>query len=134
MALCANALPCVVSNASRVLATLHSSVRRTVANLNVAANNQVKPSASVAGYCELDSHADTCVLGSNFVPLYFTERVFDVSPYDSQNYQPSKEVPIVAGSMTFQSQSTGQTFILVINEALWMGDKLSHLLINPNQF
>ena len=28
---------------------------------------------------------------------------------------------------------TGQTYIIIINEALYYGTKLDHLLINPNQ-
>ena len=33
----------------------------------------------------------------------------------------------------YQSVYTGQIYILIFNEALWMGDQLDHTLINPNQ-
>ena len=81
---------------------------------------------------ELDSHADTCALGSNFVPLQFTGRVCDVSPYNSK-YDPERDVPIVSGATAYTDQHTGQVFVLVINEALWFGDRLTNSLINPNQ-
>ena len=34
---------------------------------------------------------------------------------------------------TWQSEDTAQTYILVMNEALWMGDSMECTLINPNQ-
>ena len=83
--------------------------------------------------CELDSHADTCALGCNFLPLSYTGRVCDVSPYNSSAYQPERNIPIVSAATAFTCQDTGQTFILVINEALWFGDRLAHSLINLNQ-
>ena len=83
--------------------------------------------------CELDSHADTCALGCNFLPLSFTGRVCDVSPYNSPAYQPERDIPIVTAATAFTCQHTGKTFILVINEALWFGDRLARSLINPNQ-
>ena len=82
--------------------------------------------------CELDSHADTCALGRNFIPLSYTGRVCDVSPYN-QSYQPEKNVPIITGATAYTCQHTGQTYILIINEGLWLGTKMDHSLLNPNQ-
>jgi len=42
-------------------------------------------------------------------------------------------VPIVHAATAWQSNETGQTYILVFHEALWMGHSLEHSLINPNQ-
>jgi hypothetical protein len=39
----------------------------------------------------------------------------------------------VTAATAYTCQDTGQTYILVINEALWFGDRLAHSLINPNQ-
>ena len=86
----------------------------------------------ISGKMELDSHADTCVLGINFVILEYSGRVCDVYPY-SQEYTAIKDVPIVKGATAVQDQATGETYILIINEGLWYGDKLDHSLINPNQ-
>ena len=33
----------------------------------------------------------------------------------------------------WQSPESGQIYILIFNEALWMGDTLDHTLVNPNQ-
>ena len=82
---------------------------------------------------ELDSHADTCALGLNFIILHYTGRVCDVSPYNVQAYEPQRNIPIVTASTAYTDQETGEVFIIVINEALWFGDSLSNSLINPNQ-
>ena len=81
---------------------------------------------------EMDSHADTIVLGSNAIILHYTSRVCDVSPY-SNSYEPIKNVPIVTGATAVTSGATAETVILVFNEAIWMGDHLQHSLLNPNQ-
>ena len=87
---------------------------------------------TVYGRMELDSHADTIVLGKNAIVLQHTNRECDVSPY-SDSYAPIRNVPIVTGATAITSTETGETSILVFNEAIWMGDHLSHSLINPNQ-
>jgi hypothetical protein len=81
---------------------------------------------------ELDSHADTIVLGSNAVILQYTSRECDVSPY-SDSYDPIQNVPIVKGATAVTNATTGETLILVFNEAIWMGNHLDHSLLNPNQ-
>ena len=83
--------------------------------------------------CELDSHADTCALGCNFVPLSYTGRVCDVSPYNAEHGICEKNVPIITGATAYTCQSSGQNFILVANEGLWFGPRLSHSLFNQNQ-
>ena len=42
-------------------------------------------------------------------------------------------VPIVSGATVWDDPVTGQTYILVINEGLYYGNKMYHSLINPNQ-
>lgn len=88
-------------------------------NIGTSANN------------EADTNADTCCLGSNFTVLSYTNRTADVYPYDA-SYEPVKSVPIVSGATTYHHPN-GDAFILIINEALYYGDKLDHSLINPNQ-
>jgi hypothetical protein len=80
------------------------------------------------GRMEMDTHADTCLLGINFVILEYSGRVCDVYPY-SQDY----EAINVQGATAVQDQDTGETFILVIHEGLWYDDRMHHSLINPNQ-
>jgi hypothetical protein len=83
--------------------------------------------------CELDSHADTCALGSNFIPLSFTGRACDVTPYNAETYEPERDIPIISGATAYTCQDSGQTYILVVNEGLWFGEKLQNTLLNPNQ-
>jgi hypothetical protein len=78
--------------------------------------------------CELDSHADTCALGCDFVPLSYTGRVCDVSPYNAKKGDCEKNVPIVTGATAYTCQTSGQTFILIINEGLWFSHKFSRFL------
>ena len=84
------------------------------------------------GRIELDSHADTVVLGSNAVVLHYTGNECEVSPY-SDEYEAISNVPVVRGATLWTDQNDNQGYILVFNEALWMGDTLPHSLINPNQ-
>lgn len=84
------------------------------------------------GRIELDSHADTIVFGKNCTVLHYTGRECDVSPY-TDAYESIKSVPIAQAATAWTSQTSGITYILVFNEGLWMGDKMDHTLINPNQ-
>ena len=105
-----------------------SSQRRTS-----AASTAPQRKAGISyGKCELDSHADTIVAGSNCIILNYAGKVCDVSPY-RDDYTPVTNVPIVNAATAWQSSHTGQTYILVFNESLWMGDSMDTTLVNPNQ-
>jgi len=81
--------------------------------------------------CEMDSHADTCFLGSNYIPIYYTGKICDVAPFLSD--LPNQEgIPICSGATAFED-ANGCTFVLIINEALWFGDRMKNSFINPNQ-
>jgi hypothetical protein len=90
------------------------------------------PEDPIFGQVEMDSHADTCVLGKNFIILHSTGRECDVYPY-TDSYDGIKGVQIVTGATSWTCQATGETFVLVVHEALWMPDSLAHSLVNPNQ-
>ena len=64
--------------------------------------------------------------------MQITNRTADVFPYND-NYQPVTNVPIVSGATAYDDVTSGQTIILIINEALYYGKKLNHSLLNPNQ-
>ena len=83
------------------------------------------------GRCEMDSHADTCVAGSNCVVLEYTGRVAAVEAY-SPDY-PSKQVPIATVATAYDCPTSGATFVLIINEALYFGHSLHFSLLSPNQ-
>ena len=84
-----------------------------------------------SGRCKMDSHADTCVAGSNCVVLEFTGRTAEVEAY-SPDY-PSKQIPIATVATAYDCPTSGATFVLIINEALYFGDSLPFSLISPNQ-
>ena len=44
-----------------------------------------------------------------------------------------KTVPIVQAAIAFLSKDAGQTYILMLNEVMWMVNQMDHSLINPNQ-
>ena len=114
----------------RVIARIVSSTRRP--RNTSQSNGQTNRALPTHGRIELDSHADTVVLGSNAVVLHYTGNVCEVSPY-SDEYEAISNVPVVRGATLWTDQNDNQGYILVFNEALWMGDTLPHSLINPNQ-
>ncbi|KAI2500086.1 Reverse transcriptase (RNA-dependent DNA polymerase) [Fragilaria crotonensis] len=90
------------------------------------------PAENTSALNECDSNADTCCLGKNFVVLHSTFRTADVYSYDF-SMVPIENVPIVSAATAYDDPTTGDTFILVFNEALYYSTKLDHSLINPNQ-
>jgi hypothetical protein len=107
-----------------------SSLRRRVSHTNGMFN--AIPREPVHSTLEMDTHADKYVLGPNFVILHYTSRECDVSPY-TEVYESVTAVPIVSGATAWTDKRTGLTYILVVNEALWMPDTVTSSLINPNQ-
>ena len=83
---------------------------------------------------EFDSHADTCVLGPNFIMLSDTGQTCTVNPYLS-SYQAVNNIKIISGATAIQHHVTGEIYILVYNQSLWFGDNpnMTHSLINQNQ-
>lgn len=84
------------------------------------------------GRIEMDTHADTIVFGRNFVPMSFSGRECDVSPF-TDSYNKINSVPIASAATAWTSSDTGTTYILVFHEGLWMPEQMEHSLINPNQ-
>eukprot|EP00536_Pseudo-nitzschia_multiseries_P010265 jgi/Psemu1/25446/gm1.25446_g len=87
-----------------------------------------------AGYCELDSHADTTAAGSNMVllnPDQIRTHV-DVAPF-SEEYKPIKKIPIGSCATAWTSPTSGQVYIIVFHQALYFGNKLKNSLICSNQ-
>jgi len=67
----------------------------------------------------------------NFVPIYFNRKVCNVAPFLSA-FPNQQGVQICSGATAYDDDD-GCTNILVMNEALWFGEKIQHRLINPNQ-
>ena len=81
--------------------------------------------------CDFDSHADTCCMGRNFAPLYFTDEVVDVTPF-TDRYTAMRDVPIASGATHIQLHD-GTEYILEVHQGLWFGDQLESSLLNPYQ-
>jgi hypothetical protein len=63
---------------------------------------------------ELDSHADTCVVGSNTVLLWYTDHHNTVSPFIGE-YTPLKNIPVASVATAWDNPKDGSTIILVLN-------------------
>jgi hypothetical protein len=83
-------------------------------------------------HSKLDSHADTCVAGANTIPLWYTDQRVNVSPFIG-DYTPIADVPIASVATAWDDPTNGRTIILVINEALFFGERMTYLLLCPNQ-
>ena len=84
------------------------------------------------GRIELDTHADMTVLVSICVILSYTGNECEVSPYSSE-YEAVWNIPVVTGGKVLTNPMDGMAHLLIFHESLWMGDKLDHTLVNPNQ-
>jgi len=72
------------------------------------------PMPDVVNRTELDSHADTCIAGTNTVPLWYTDCSVSGSPFIGE-YQPLVDVPIASVATPWDSPDTGETYILTRN-------------------
>jgi len=79
---------------------------------------------------EIDNHADTCCLGSNFRLMTYTNQVCTVNGF--LDGMEETDIPIVTGATAWVSPN-GDKYILVVNQGLWFGNKLEKSLLNPNQ-
>ena len=79
---------------------------------------------------EIDSRADTCCLGENFMVESFTGQVCKVNGFMDQ--MTVEDIPIATGITAYDIPG-GKTILLVFNQSLYFGPKMNHSLINPNQ-
>jgi hypothetical protein len=86
----------------------------------------------VSGLYELGSHADTCVAGANCTILEETDQLVDVSAF-SESLETMKNAPIVTAATAFDDPRTGTTYILILGQAIYMGEQMQNTLICPNQ-
>ena len=85
------------------------------------------------GACELDSHADTCVAGPNCIVLEYTNQSVNVAGF-SHDYESIQDVPIVTATTAIDNPKTGVTSNLIIDQALYLPDKVSCTLFCPIWF
>ncbi len=80
----------------------------------------------------MDSHVDTCGLNNVARILEFHGQVAEVSGF-SNAMESLPDIPIVKGAVAYDNPETGEVIILKFNQALYFGNKLSQILLNPNQ-
>jgi hypothetical protein len=91
------------------------------------------PTTNKSGPMELDSHADTCCAGSNCVIVEYTNKTCNVDGFNRET--PNDElmgIPIVKAATAYDAP-TGETFIIILSQALFLGDHISYSLLCPNQ-
>ena len=82
-------------------------------------------------YCELDSHADTCCLGTGCYVLYQTDTA-DVSGF-VESLGKIKEAAVITGVLAYDEEESGNTYLLYFHQALHLPQMKNRCLLNPNQ-
>ncbi len=98
---------------------------------NIAQIKALPPELPPTNYLELDSHADTTCAGANCRIIEYTDKACHVSAF-SQHYGELENIPVVKAGTAYDAP-TGETFILVLGQALYLGDYIGHSLLCPNQ-
>lgn len=75
-----------------------------------------------------DSHADMHCAGKNCVMLATSGYTCDVSPFHD-SYAPQRNIEIVRAATAYQDPS-GATIYIIMNTALWFGNRMEHSLFN----
>jgi len=102
---------------NRVLATIHN-------------HDDIE---STTGPVELDSHADTCCAGSNCVVKEHTGKICNVVGFNRNTPNDELKGISVVKAATAYDAPTGETFIIILAQALYLGEYLVYSLLCPNQ-
>lgn len=82
--------------------------------------------------CELDSHADTCVAGSNCVILEYMGDTVSVAGFN-KTHDVMSNIPIVTAAMAYDDLENGITYIMILHQALYLGETSYITLLCLNQ-
>jgi hypothetical protein len=95
-------------NIKRKVCPLHvlSQNRRTIASINIK-DSMFKTDEGCRGQCEMDTHADTCVAGGNFMACGFDGTTCEVTPF-TDAYESMKDIPIVTAATAWTNEETVQ--------------------------
>jgi hypothetical protein len=80
----------------------------------------------------LDSYADTCSINNIACILEYTGQTAEVTSFAS-SLQTLQDIPIVNAAVAYEDPESGEVIILIINQALYFGEQLDNILLNPNQ-
>ena len=79
----------------------------------------------------MDSHADTCVAGSNCIQM--GPRGTPVTVHAFAPGYGAKVYYICTAATVWTNPETGQDYLLVIHQCIFLGDAMRNSLLNPNQ-
>jgi hypothetical protein len=121
-----------MSRRNRNIGQVRSGTRYTDSS-TIRSNSSIERQNNQANaYAELDSHADTVVAGSSCKIIELTNLSCEVYPY-ADHYEPITNVPVAKVAIAYDHPISGETFILIFGQALYIGDRMTHTLICPNQ-
>lgn len=80
---------------------------------------------------ELDSYADTSCAGKACCILEYRNKTCTVKSF-SGHHQELEEIPIVKAATAYDAPN-GEVYILILNQALYLGEHMEHSLLCPNQ-
>jgi hypothetical protein len=86
--------------------------------------------ATASNRCELDSHANTSVAGSNTRIMHTTGNVVNVHGFS--NSIELKDVPVATVAMVYIDWA-GNHILLVVHQVLYLSARHHGSLVNPNQ-
>jgi hypothetical protein len=126
-----------LTDQSRYIGMFHSSHRTTITTNTHATIAQMDATPESGeqnqeSFIELDSHTDTSCIGANCCIIAYTDKVCSVSPYHPK-YKSLENIPIVQAGTAYTDPNTGKTYILILNQSLYMGNALPAALLNLNQ-
>lgn len=64
--------------------------------------------------------------------IELTKQVVEVSAF-SKEHTILQDVPMVIAVTAYEDPSNGTTYILILGQAIWLGDKTESTLLYPNQ-
>jgi len=105
---------------------------RSIKRIKVNELPQATTTFGVDARCELDTRADTTCAGINCRPIFYTGQHCQAYGFHDE-LTPINDVPIATVATAWSDPNTGESFILIIHEALYFGDSMDHSLVNPNQ-
>ena len=77
-------------------------------------------------YSELDSHADTCVVGKNALVIYDFERAVNVTGFDKRVV--TVQAKTVSAVVAYDDPLSGNTILLLLHQAIYIPELESNLL------
>ncbi len=121
-----------LDNVSQAMSRRRTGAYTIIARHLKASKAIVKDEQIKFGRAELDTHADTCGLNEVARILEYTGQVAEVSGF-ANSMQSIQDVPIVKAAVAYDDPITGETFVIIINQALYFGNQIDEILLNPNQ-